>query len=226
MIIPKINFPVYRIVIVFSIVVGMIYIYYNLKKDGCKNKQILLYFIMYIAFALICGKIYTVLAYGESDILSAGLSAYGGLVGVVIASIIFEKILPTDGKIIKYTILSLPLVYGLTKIGCSVVGCCGGIPYEGILKVKYVDKLNIWQIPIQITETIIFLLIFIICQILNKNKNTNYFVLILVSVFKFLLDFLRHNHTELLISRNQIFSVILLVITVIAYVTNQKKKRV
>ena len=57
------------------------------------------------------GKIYTVFAYGEDNILTAGLSAYGGLIGVVIASIIFEKILSTDGKIIKYTILSLPLVY-------------------------------------------------------------------------------------------------------------------
>ena len=47
---------------------------------------------MYIAFAFICGKMYTVLAYGESNILKAGLSAYGGLIGIVIASIIFEII--------------------------------------------------------------------------------------------------------------------------------------
>ena len=107
MIIPRLNFPFYGIIIVFSIFIGMIYIYYNLIKQGYKNKQILLYFIMYISFAFVCGKIYTVFAYGEDNILTAGLSAYGGLIGVVIASIIFEKILSTDGKIIKYTILSL-----------------------------------------------------------------------------------------------------------------------
>ena len=224
MIIHRINFPCYGIIIVFSIIIGMLYIYLNLKKDGYKNKQILLYFIMYIAFAFICGKMYTVLAYGENDILSAGLSAYGGLIGVVIGSIIFERILPTDGKIIEYTILSLPLVYGLTKIACFIVGCCGGIPYDGIFRIKYVDVLNIWQFPIQIVETIIFLLIFIICHFLKKNNNINYIVMILVSIFKFLLDFLRYDHINTLITRNQMFSIILLFITIITYIVNKNKK--
>lgn len=211
---------------VLSIIIGMLYIYLNLRKDGYKNKQILLYFIMYIAFAFICGKMYTVLAYGENDILSAGLSAYGGLIGVVIGSIIFERILPTDGKIIKYTILSLPLVYGLTKIACFIVGCCGGIPYDGIFKIKYVDVLNIWQFPIQIVETIIFLLIFIICHFLKKNNNINYIVMILVSTFKFLLDFFRYDHINTLITRNQVFSIILLFITIITYIVSKNKKSI
>ena len=127
MIIPKINFPFYGIIIVLSVLIGMYYIYFNLKKDGYKNKQILMYFIMYIVFAFVCGKMYTSLVYGEESFLYAGLSAYGGLVGVVISAIIFERIIPTDGSITKYTILSLPLVYGLTKIACSIVGCCGGV---------------------------------------------------------------------------------------------------
>lgn len=226
MIIHRINFPCYGIIIVFSVIIGMLYIYLNLKKDGYKNKQILLYFIMYIAFAFICGKMYTVLAYGENDILSSGLSAYGGLIGVVIGSIIFERILPTDGKIIEYTILSLPLVYGLTKIACFIVGCCGGIPYDGIFKIKYVDVLNIWQFPIQIVETIIFLLIFIVCHFSKKNNNINYIVMILVSTFKFLLDFLRYDHINTLITRNQMFSIILLFITIIAYIVNKNKKSI
>ena len=224
MVIPRINFPFYGIIIVLSIFIGMFFIYYNLKKEGQNNKQILLYFIMYIAFAFICGKMYTVFAYGEGNILTAGLSAYGGLIGVVVASIIFERIIPTDNKIIKYTILSLPLVYGLTKIGCSIVGCCGGIPYDGILKVKYVNALNIWQFPVQITEVIVFLSIFIICLVIKNNKNINYIVLLLVSVFKFLLDFLRYDHINILITKNQIFSIILFLITIIVFIVHKNKK--
>ena len=224
MVIPKFNFPFYGIAIVLSIFIGMFFIYYNLRKDGEKNMQILLYFIMYIAFAFICGKMYTVFAYGEGNIITAGLSAYGGLIGVVIASIIFEKILPTDKKIIKYTILSLPLVYGLTKIGCSIVGCCGGIPYEGIFKIKYINALNIWQFPIQIVEVIVFLLIFLICYFIKNNKNINYIVLILVSIFKFLLDFLRYDHINILITRNQIFSIILFFVTIIVFMIHKKNK--
>lgn len=202
----------------------MTYIYYNLRKEDCKNNQILLYFIMYISFAFICGKIYTVLAYEKISFFNAGLSAYGGLIGVVIAAIIFEKILPVKGKIIKYTILSLPLVYGLTKIACFIVGCCGGIPYEGIFKVKYVNSLNIWQFPIQITEAIIFLLMFIICHFSKKNNSINYVVMVMVSIFKFLLDFLRYDHINILITRNQMFSILLLFITVIIYIVHNNKK--
>lgn len=201
----------------------MLYIYKNLKKEKHKNKQILLYFIMYIAFAFICGKIYTVLAYNETTFIKASLSAYGGLIGVVIASIIFERIIPTKGDIIKYTILSLPLVYGLTKIACFIVGCCGGIPYNGLFKIKYVDVQNIWQFPIQITETIVFIIIFIICHKLKDNKNINYITLILVSIFKFLLDFLRYDHIDILITKNQIFSIVLLLVTIIVYIINRRK---
>ena len=127
-------------------------------------------------------------------------------------------------KIIKYTILSLPLVYGLTKIACFIVGCCGGIPYEGIFKIKYVDVLNIWQFPIQIIEVIIFLLIFIICHLLKKNHNINYIVMVLVAIFKFMLDFLRYDHVNILITRNQIFSIILLFVTIIIYIISKSKR--
>ena len=223
MTVPKLSFPFYGIIVVLSVLVGMLYIFYNIKKDGYNNKQILLYFVIYIAFAFVCGKMYTVFAYGEYNFFKAGLSAYGGLIGVVIGALIFEKILPIDGKIIKYTILSLPLVYGLTKIACSIVGCCGGIPYNGMFKIKYIDVQNIWQFPIQITEVIIFLLIFFICLKFKNNKNINYIVLILVSLFKFLLDFLRYDHINTLITPNQIFSIILLIVTIIVFIINKIK---
>ena len=221
MVVHKINFPFYGIIVVLSVFVGMYYIYINMKDDIKKNSQILLYYIMYISFAFICGKMYTVYAYWEADFLKAGLSAYGGLIGVVVASIIFEKILPCNGKIIKYSILSLPLVYGLSKIACAIVGCCGGIPYDGIFKIKYVDVLNIWQFPVQITETIVFLLIFVICHHFRNKKIISYVVLILVSISKFSLDFLRYDHVKILITRNQIFSIILLLITIVSYFINK-----
>lgn len=221
MIIPKINFPFYGIIIVLSILVGMYYIYSNLRKDKFDNKQILMYFIMYVAFAFVFGKIYTSLVYLESGFLEAGLSAYGGLVGVVIAAIIFEKIIPTKGSITKYTIISLPLVYGLTKVACSIVGCCGGIPYTGIFKVKYLNALNIWQFPIQIVEAITFIVLFLILNKFKNNKYINYIVLIFVSIIKFLLDFLRYEHLNIFITRNQIFSILLLVIVLMIFVINK-----
>ena len=198
--------------------------FYNLKKDGYKNKQLLLFFAMYSMFAIVFGKMYTVLMYGIGNIITAGLSSYGGLFGVVIASIIFERIISTDKSVIKYTILSLPLTYGLTKIACSIVGCCSGIPYEGIFKVKYLGEMNIWQFPVQMAEVIVFIILFIILLRFKDKKYINYITLFLVCLFKFLLDFLRYDHVKEIITRNQIFSIVVIVTVIVLFIIEYKKK--
>lgn len=198
--------------------------FYNLKKDGYKNKQLLLFFAMYSMFAIVFGKMYTVLMYGRGNIITAGLSSYGGLFGVVIASIIFERIISTDKSVIKYTILSLPLTYGLTKIACSIVGCCSGIPYEGIFKVKYLGEMNIWQFPVQMAEVIVFIILFIILLRFKDKKYINYITLFLVCLFKFLLDFLRYDHVKEIITRNQIFSIVVIVTVIVLFIIEYKKK--
>ena len=167
---------------------------------------------------------YTVFTSNSDNIITAGLSSYGGLIGVVAASIIFEMMLPLNGVVRKYSILSLPLVYGLSKIACFISGCCGGIPYEGLFKVKYPHLLNIWQFPIQIVETIVCLIVFFICSRLKNNKNINNIVMLLVSIIKFSLDFLRYDHVKIAITSNQIFSIILLVVTIVVYLFNRLKK--
>lgn len=224
MVIYNTHFSLYSIIIFLSVIIGMVYIWYELKKEKQSNSKIYLFYIIYITFALIFGKIYTSIVYGESSVLEAGLSAYGGLVGVIIGAIIFEKILPTDGKIIKYSILSLPLVYGLTKIACFITGCCSGIPYNGLFKVIYPDKFNIGQFPIQIFETITFLILFFICNKFKNKKNIIYITLVITTILKFLLDFLRFDHLKYLISRNQIFSIVFLIIVFIVYLINSFKK--
>ena len=46
MIINKFKIPFYGIIIVLSIIIGMIYIYKNVKKEGVKDKNVLLFFLM------------------------------------------------------------------------------------------------------------------------------------------------------------------------------------
>ena len=226
MIFNKINFPIYGIIILLSVVIGMLYVYVSLRKDNYKDKNILLYFLMYITFSIVLGKMFTIVTDSNvNNFLTAGLSSYGGLIGVIAAAIIFEKILPTNNKIIKYSIISLPLIYGLTKIACFIVGCCYGIPYNGIFSITYTHGLNKPLFPIQITETIVFLIIFIICHKLRNNKNTIYIPIILVSMFKFILDFLRCDHITRSITVNQIFSVILLIGTIIVFIYTKNKRR-
>ena len=222
----QINFPIYGTIIILSVIIGMIYIYYAMRKDNFNDKRIIYYFIMFIVFSVIFGKFFTVVTNPEkNNFLTAGLSAYGGLVGVILAAVIFDKIIPTNKKIIKYSIISLPLIYGLTKIACSIIGCCHGIPYDGIFAVTYENKLNIPVFPIQIVETITFLIIFFICHKLRNNKYIIYIVIGLGCIFKFLLDFLRYDHVASNITVNQIFSLVLLLITISVYIYKELLKQ-
>jgi prolipoprotein diacylglyceryltransferase len=225
MVISKQTFPFYGIIILISLTIGLFYIFRMLKKEGIKDKNIYLYILLYGSFAFIFGKLYTMVSSNEYNLLKAGLSSYGGLIGVILATIIFELILPTNKKLIKYSIISLPLTYGIAKIGCFIAGCCYGIPYNGLFNVVYKDGLNIPLFPIQITETIVFIIIFIICNKLRNNKNIIYITSCISIIAKFLLDFLRYEHINKIISSNQIFSIIILLVLIIIFIINKNKKK-
>ena len=215
----------YGFIIVLSVLIGMLYIYQSLKKEKIQKSSIGLYFILYIAFAFIGGKLFTYLTNPkDTTILTAGLSAYGGLIGTIASSFIFEKIQPSKGMIIKYTVLALPLIYSLSKIACFLSGCCYGIPYNGPFSITYTNGLNIPLFPIQLVETISFGFLFLLVY-KNKNKhNIEYFTIIGVSILKFSLDFLRYDHIHILITVNQIFSIILLIVTIIYMVYKKNLK--
>lgn len=222
----KQTFPFYGILIVISMLIGLLYLFVLLKKDKMENKNVYLYAILYITFALFFGKLFTIITSGfKYNILDAGLSSYGGVIGVLLSSIVFELILPTNKKIIKYAILSLPLVYGIGKIGCFIAGCCSGIPYNGIFKVIYKDGLNIGQFPIQIVESITFIILFIIINKLRNKKDIIYITILISIVLKFLLDFLRYEHINKLLTTNQIFSIVILIGLIIIYVFRSKIKK-
>lgn len=214
--IPKISFPIYGIIIVISIVIGFLYIYFSLKKEKVNNKNIFLYFLMLISFSVIFGKLFTVITNPEeSNLLTAGISSYGGLVGLILSSYIFEKIVPMNNKLLCLSVISLPLIYGIGKIACFIAGCCYGIPYNGIFAVVYTDDLNIPLFPVQLLETVLFIIIFIVCNRFKDNKNIIYITLMLCIIFKFLLDFLRYDHLTKFITVNQIFSIILFVMLIV-----------
>lgn len=220
MIINKINFPIYNIIIIISVLSGLLYILLSLYNDKLLNKKIIIFVIMFFIFSFFGGKLYTYLLFDyDASLLKSSLSSYGGLVFAILSAIIYEKIFKGEKNVIKYTILSLPLIYSFTKIACAINGCCYGIEYDGVFSVIYPHVMNKPLFPVQALEVIVFFITFIIC---NKNKNRKditYITLLLISVFKYLIEFLRYGNTSL-INQNQIFSIILFVITIIVYCIN------
>ena len=55
--------------------------------------------------------------------------------------VVFISTLPVVFSVLLARLFSvtLPLIYGLAKIACFIVGCCHGIPYDGLFSVTYAD---------------------------------------------------------------------------------------
>lgn len=223
MVINRIDFPMYEVIMYSSIILGAIYIFIMLNKEKISKKNIIIFFVMFFFFSVFFAKLYNLIEHhGKGNLLTIGFTGYGGLIGAIMAALIYGKIFK-DNRFFKYTIIALPLVYGFAKLACFVSGCCYGIPYKGPLAVIYPQVMNKSLFPIQLLESIVFVIIFQICNTLHKNKNIIYITLIIVFISKFLLDFLRYSHTYKLFSNNQIVSIILLLITIIIFLYNNKR---
>lgn len=231
------NIPLYGICIVIGIILGLYFIYRNsnIITLPVPEKYIL---ILYIFIGSIFGaKYYTYLMnhneYVEFDFLKLGLSSYGAVIGVIIILIIYSLQYKISFRDIMYILCpSLPLMYGIGKIGCFLAGCCHGIKYTGPFHIIYKYSLaspnNVELFPVQLLEAIIFIGIFIFLNILiNKIKNKNKFIgisFILCGLAKFLCDFLRASHNGVILSSNQIVSIIFMMIGIALIVIKPKSR--
>ena len=161
-----------------------------------------------------------------------GFSSLGGVIGGLIMLYLYSLLVKKDYKYMLILFMpSIPLMYAIGKIGCFVAGCCYGIPYDGIGHIVYhsseVALLNTNLFPIQIVETIIFLIIFIyVISRYYKNKFSIKLIMIeiiICGISKFLLDFLRYEHTIKLITSNQIMCLLLVIFSSIYLIRLNKK---
>lgn len=161
-----------------------------------------------------------------------GFSSLGGVIGGLIMLYLYSLLVKKDYKYMLILFMpSIPLMYAIGKIGCFVAGCCYGIPYDGIGHIVYhsseVALLNTNLFPIQIVETIIFLIIFIyIISRYYKNKFSIKLIMIeiiICGISKFVLDFFRYEHTIKLITSNQIMCLLLVIFSSIYLIRLNKK---
>ena len=232
MTIKKFSFNIYMTCILLSLLIAIIYAFYYLKKDKVDKRLLWLSTTMIIPFTLVGGLMLSYITSPVKDLsfLSLGFSSYGGAIGLIAAVLIYEKI--SEVKEIKYRyIISIPLIYSISKLGCFFAGCCYGIPYNGPLYVYYPNIIKVKLFPIQLLESIVFLIIFVIINIVYnkyKNKYIIEYTIIIGAIAKFLLDFLRYSHLNIILSVNQWISIILVIVTLIILlkqIYNQKNPK-
>lgn len=227
----KTTIPIYAICIILSLIVGLIGIYINLKKSDLKKEESL-GLIIYIILGTIYGaKLFTIITNLDKGVIKfqeAGLSSYGAVIGIILMMILFGIQFKKKISDLLYIVVPvIPLMYAIGKIGCFLVGCCYGVEYSGPFNVVYNYSLDapkgIHLFPIQLVETIVFTIIFLIINKIDKKNKRIYLTFIICAISKFILDFLRFREISKILSINQIVSIIFLILGIICY--NKDKNR-
>ena len=166
----NLKLPFYGIMILFSLLLNIVIVISIYKKYDFSKDEII-GALVYENIGIIFGaKLLTYIQnykeYSNFDFLTLGLSSYGAVIGAIICLIIFGLQFKKTLKAMLFTFMpSIPLMYAIGKIGCFLTGCCYGIEYNGIGNIIYKYSPTapnyIPLFPIQLVESIVFVLIFI-----------------------------------------------------------------
>lgn len=211
------NTPVsfYPICIIVSLLTGTL-LQYRLHRSRGIEKTIAGYSIltcMFFSFALGLGL--TLLTSGFQTV---GLSSMGGLAGMyagdLLLGICTRKNYYTAIMAENCTIV-LPVIYSISKIGCLLAGCCEGIPYQGFGYITYDHGEPL--LPVQLLETVVFFVIFLVGRHgLQKHYSAVApVILVLASLTKCSLDFLRSSHQGQIVSFTQILCIVTAVLGIL-----------
>lgn len=231
MLIPNINeqFHLYPILLIASLVIGLLIPSIKLAKAGMKKDILLCVALLNMFLALAFGKIYTMITERSTDLLRTGFSSLGGLVGFLIGIYIFYLICDKDKKILQNYVISLPLIYAISKTGCFFAGCCHGVEYKGLCNVRYEPgsacEVLTSVFPIQMLETIVFIVIYFILYLVKRKENIVMLTLLLSAGAKFALDFLRYSHVGQILSTNQMVCLIIAIACVAVGLSKMKFRR-
>lgn len=233
------NIPVYGLMISLAIISNFIIVLSMYDKDKFSLSDIFVAIIYEVIGIVFGAKLLTlILNYEELPLnfnfFNIGFSSYGAVIGALINLILYCKIFEKNIKdVLLLFIIPIPLMYAIGKIGCFFAGCCYGIEYTGIGNVVYKNSIvapkGVNLFPVQIVETITFLMIFIYMVIKYKKNKFGLkefgFSIILCGFAKFILDYLRFSHNNIIISENQMISIIFIIIGILIYMKSLKNSR-
>ncbi|MBD3168660.1 MAG: prolipoprotein diacylglyceryl transferase [candidate division Zixibacteria bacterium] len=168
----------------------------------------------------------------------AGLSMMGGVVLVLISSIIAIKVwkLPFWRTLDVFS-PAFPLGMGITRIGCFLNGCCYGTPTDWFWGVTFPEECaagwhyhNTHIHPTQLISSIAGFAMFAVLILLERKRKfagfTFFMMLIFYSAFRFTIDFFRYYEPSMVfttiggvdISNNQLISFIIFIIASVALI--------
>lgn len=240
----------YGMMIVIGLVAATAVGWYQVKKHGGNFDD----FILIAAVGGLCGifgakLMYLIVSFDTidfakitelqylSDILSGGFVFYGGLAGGLVGLLVCKKFLHLEVySMISIAIPCLPIAHGFGRLGCSLVGCCYGKPYEGWGAIVYQNSLfapnHQFLFPIQAVEAVSnFAIAILLLVFINRysSKQGVKLYLIMYAVVRMILEFFRYDNSErglfLGISTSQYISIAIILIIAFDYYLQKKRMK-
>ena len=204
--------------VVLSVLIGFCNAVILMRRSKVSWQTIALTCMLTIMCTMVCSCMASVSITEDGISFSfSGLGAgVGMIIGIFISTLIFNE---KNDHIITSFIVSAPLMYGIAKIGCFMAGCCHGKEYFGPLAVTYHNKYEGTYFPIQIVESVVYILIFVISLLLTlKMKNKIHVIAVIFAIIlpvRFITEYFRYYNEGTLISKDQIIVLIAAAITAI-----------
>lgn len=205
----------------------------RVKQCGLSGNDLIILCAMGALGAVVGAKLlYIIVSFREIDfhkltdwnyisaLMRGGFVFYGGVLGMLpMLWLCNAKFKIHVMDYMQCCIGCIPLGHAFGRVGCHLVGCCYGRPYNGIFAVTYTCSQfapnGVSLFPVQLTEAVLELLIgifLLVCGKKWKGLTGLYWYLALYAVCRFCLEFLRADAERGMIcglSTSQILSIIL-----------------
>ncbi|MCI6711670.1 MAG: prolipoprotein diacylglyceryl transferase [Firmicutes bacterium] len=163
-----------------------------------------------------------------------GYVFYGGLIGAVVAAVIYCHIERIDiDEMSRWVMPVLPLVHAFGRIGCFCMGCCYGIRADHFGLTFYRSPIapnGVPLVPVQLMEAGAEFILFVVmaCMAIRGERGRSITALWLVcyGITRFLLEFLRGDAYRGFVGALSISQVISLFIMGAGITLMMKNKRV
>ena len=199
--IPEFEHSPYSLIVIASVLTGFAAAVLLMRKFKV-SKQTILYTSL---LTLICTLVISLMSSLEltENGLELGFSGLGAVVGMALGILVSGLIFKDKPEYVLASFAAAaPLMYGLSKTGCLLAGCCHGKPYNGPFAIVNHGYHAGSFFPAQLVDMAVFFILHIIALILvikMENKLKAVYILIAIALpVRFATEYLRYTNTGIL----------------------------
>ncbi len=210
------SIPSYGFMLLLAFFAAFVVALLRSKINGLNKVDVLVAMFMAGVGALLGGKLFYVIQ-GIPEFLllhetkgitflqyfnNSGLVYYGSFIGCILMLVLFCLVYKESfWKVVDTILPSLPLAQAIGRVGCFMVGCCWGIPYEHgcVFHNSPIPGIptDIPLLPVQLIESICVFILFIVMVVygrkVRKPGRILSMYLIGYGIIRFVLEFFRYD---------------------------------